>query len=468
MREMETVTTRISWTPTRALASFASELRYEVIPPAAIAHVKTCLLDNLGCGLYAAHLPWCRILFEMIQDEGGSGRVTCWGQPARSTVTSAALYNGTAGHAFEFDDHHHASHIHPGSMTIPAALAAAEHVGGISGRELLTAVVAGYEVATRIGMALGMAHFFRGYHHQGTVGPFASAAAVGRVLSVEPEQMVHALGTAASQSAGLMAAQEGGMVKRLHSGRAAQSGTLAALLARRGFTGIPDALEAEFGGFLATLGGTTVDASRLTAGLGEEWQILNTGFKAYPTCAPIHTVLDGALSLMAEYGFTADDCREITAYTTTMTFVHTGFPYEPVGATAAQMNLAFALASVLRFGELGVEHFTDEAIRDRRTLTFLRERIRHVADEELDKLGTAGRHASRLEIRLNDGRRLVRQVVHRKGSLQNPMTHAEVRTKFRRLATYVIPPERVDRLEVLVDRLEELDDVRAVGELLAK
>jgi 2-methylcitrate dehydratase PrpD len=263
---------KIPGTPTLDLATFASGLRFSDISKEAIEHAKTCILDNLGCVLSSKNLPWCEKLYEFIREEKGRSIATCWGRPERVSATQAALYNGTAGHGFEIDDLYITSH-HPGSVTIPAAMAAAEHVGGGSGKEFLAAVVAGYEVSTRIGTAM-YTHFFRGYHPQGTIGTFSSATAAGRILNLGTEQMVHSLGMAGSQSAGLMAAQEGSMVKRLHSGRACQSGVMAALLAKRGFTGITNVLEADFGGFCSTLRGDKIDVPVLTAGLGKEWEIL--------------------------------------------------------------------------------------------------------------------------------------------------------------------------------------------------
>jgi 2-methylcitrate dehydratase PrpD len=459
---METI--KIPGTPTRDLATFASELRYVDIPKEAIEHAKTCVLDDLGCVLFGKNLPWCEKLYDFICEEKGRSVATCWGRGERVSATQAALYNGTAGHGFEIDDLYITSH-HPGPATIPAAMATVEHVGGGSGKKFLTAVVAAYEVSTRIGTAM-YTHFFRGYHPQGTIGTFSSGTAAGSILNLNTEQMVHTLGMAGSQSAGLMAAQEGSMVKRLHSGRACQSGVMAALLAKRGFTGITNVLEADYGGFCSTLRGDKIDVPALTAGLGKEWEILKVGFKQYASAASTHTALDAARSLMEEFKFGAGDCEKVVVHTTTMALVHCGFPYKPEGITSAQMNQGFTLATMLRYGEVFVDQFTEASIRDPETINFIRQRIQQVADPELDKLGPKVRHASWIEVFLRDGRRLMRRCDHRKGSFQNPMSRDEVRQKFRRLAVTVLPSERIDRLEEMVWNLESVEDVRSLADLM--
>ncbi|MGH3745997.1 MAG: MmgE/PrpD family protein, partial [Micromonosporaceae bacterium] len=213
---------------TQRLAGFAAQLRYQDLPAAVVEHVKLCLLDTVGCALHGATLPWTRILRETIAELDGGGSCVIWGRPERQSCVHAALVNGAAVHAFELDDLHKVSIVHPGSVVVPAALAVAEHTGGVDGRRLLTAIVAGYEVAARVGMSVGAAHLRAGWHPTGTHGTLGAAAAAGSILGLDPERMTHALGTAGTQASGLMAAQYAAMVKRFHAGRAAQSGVYSA------------------------------------------------------------------------------------------------------------------------------------------------------------------------------------------------------------------------------------------------
>ncbi len=219
---------------TRDLARFAAGLRFEDIPVRIVEHAKLCILDGLGVALFGAGLPWTEHVRELARAEGATAAASFWGTPYRGSVAQAALVNGTAGHAFEMDDIHKESIVHPNSLACPVAFAFAEAAGGMRGCDVLTAIVAGYEVGTRVGNAATMALFLRGFHPQGTSGVFVAAATAGRILGLPAEQMQHALGIAGSMGAGLMAAQEGAMVKRLHAGRAAQAGVQAAPGGRRG------------------------------------------------------------------------------------------------------------------------------------------------------------------------------------------------------------------------------------------
>jgi 2-methylcitrate dehydratase PrpD len=452
--------------PTAVLAEFASGLHYADIPTAVLEHAKTCILDTLGCGLYGSSLPWCQAISAVVREEGGQPVATLWGTAQRGSPTQAALANGTAGHGFEMDDLHHAGGIHPGALTVPAALALAERQGA-DGRALLAAVVAGYEVGARVGMAVGIGHFRAGYHPQGTVGVFAAAAAAGHLLGLNREQLVHALGIAGSQAAGLMAAQGGSMVKRMHSGRAAQSGVYAALLAQRGFTGIVDVLEAEFGGFLGTMGGGKVVAERLTHGLGSTWETASVGFKAYASCSAVHTSLDIAGRLRTSYNFRPEDVDTIRVHTSTHTFLHCGWPYQPVGITAAQMNVQYGMARMLMDGEVSVDQFTEEAIRDPRALD-LASRISVVPDESIDALGSDLRHTTRVRLVTRDGRTVEDEAQQRTGSALFPLTRADIDTKFRRLAGSIVGLEQAEALRQAVLALDTLPSVALLAPLLAK
>src|SRR5262249_35658532 len=226
--------------------------------------------DGLGVALRGTTFPWTRMVREVVQAEGGNGIASLWGTPARTSLANAVLVNGTAGHAFEMDDIHKESIVHPNSLAVPVALALAEADPSLTGRDITAALALGYEVGLRIGNAATTALSLHGFHPQGRTGAFVAAAPAGRLLGLDAGKMQHALGIAGSLGAGLMAAQEGAMVKRLHAGRAAQSGLMAALLADRGFTGIPDIVEAGYGGFLSSFS-RTPNIERLLEGLGDDW-----------------------------------------------------------------------------------------------------------------------------------------------------------------------------------------------------
>jgi aconitate decarboxylase len=226
--------------PTRGMATFVAGLRYEAVPPEVIARMKLLMLDALGCGLYAAPLEWSAILQRSLAAIDTTQGCTVWGTALKLSAPHAALVNGSQVQGFELDDAHRLAILHTGSVVLPALVAITETYPGLSGREFLAAAVAGYEVGPRVGLCMGSAHLAQGWHPAATVGVFAAAAAASRALKLDAGHTMHALGIAGTQSCGLMAAQFGAMVKRMHAGRASQSGVYAALLAASDFTGILD------------------------------------------------------------------------------------------------------------------------------------------------------------------------------------------------------------------------------------
>jgi 2-methylcitrate dehydratase PrpD len=449
---------------TATLARFTSQLKFEDLPRAVVEHVKRLALDAIGCSLYGTTLPWTRIVIDMIAAEGGSPRASIFGTRIKTSPSQAVLATSTAGHAFESDDMHKASLFHPGSICLPVALACAEARGGRNGRDVITSMVAGYEVGPRVGMAATMGLFFRGWHPQGTSGTFTAAAAAASMLRLDPEQTLHAIGTAASQASGLMSAQEGSMVKRMHSGRAAQSGVYGALLAERGFTGIVNVLEADFGGFLGTLSDKH-DPEHLTDGLGQKWESLQVGFKPFSSVASIHAALDALRQVMRENELSADDIAQVDVRVSTMTHVHCAWEYKAQGVTAAQMNLFFGLAAIAVDDNAFVDQYREERLSDPRILSFI-DRIRAHADPEIDNLGPLLRHGAKLEVKTTNGRVLKKEMMNRLGSPENPVSQAFVEEKFRTLASKCLPERQVTEIIETVGALDELESVETLVALL--
>src|SRR5580700_3202898 len=225
---------------TRKIAEFVSGLTYDQIPGEVRERIKLLMLDSLGCAIYGANLEWCRILRGTLEALDATRTTSIWGTDQKLSSVHAALLNGTQVQGFELDDVHRKAVLHVGAVTLPALIAVAESHAQLSGRDLLTAAVAGYEIGPRVGLCMGQEHIGQGWHSGATVGIFSAAAGAARGLALDADKTVHALGIAGTQSSGLMAAQYGAMVKRMHAGRAAQSGLYGALLAKDGFTGIVD------------------------------------------------------------------------------------------------------------------------------------------------------------------------------------------------------------------------------------
>ncbi|MDQ7820930.1 MAG: MmgE/PrpD family protein [Armatimonadota bacterium] len=458
---------------TRRLAEWVAGLRWEDLPAQVAGHVRAGLLDTLGCGLFGSTLPWGQIAIRFVRTLGQGSEATLWGDGGRVPAANAALANGTLVHAFEMDDLHTTGVLHPGAVSVTAALAVAERrerAGGpaVDGRTLLTALVAGYEVGARIGLASGYAQLRRGYHPAATTGVFCAAAAASRILGLGADATWDALGIAGTQAAGLMAAQYGSMVKRMHLGRSAQSGVYAADLAAMGFRGVREVLEAPYGGFLTTLIGDDSGLESIVDGLGEQFALLGTGFKIYPSCGSSHTTVDALLAMKArcpELG--PETVESVDVQTTTSTRDHVGWPYAPDTVTTAQMNLPYTVAVLLLDGGLSVRSFADERLRDPAVLELSR-RVRVVADPELDARGREYRHAARVRVRLRDGRMLEEFRVHARGTPHNPVTWQELTRKFFDLVGEVLSADRARRIHELVKQVELLPAVSPLTDLLVR
>jgi aconitate decarboxylase len=446
---------------TSALAAFAAELRYDMIPAPVTEHLTSCLLDTVGCGLFGSTLPWTRILSRTVRGMEPDGRGTVWGTGESTSVLQAALVNGSAVHGFELDDLHPRSIVHPGSVVVPAALAAAEHVGGVAGADLITAIVAGYEVAARVGMSVGAAHLVQGWHPTGTHGALGAAAAAGSILRLDATAMQHCLGIAGTQSGGLMAAQYASMVKRFHAGRAAQSGLYAACLAANCYTGITDLFEAEYGGYCTTFS-PLHELAPLSSGLGTVWETLAVGFKPYSTNGSCHPSIDILLEMYRD-GLRAADVDHIEISASTATCKHVGWPYVPGAVTTAQMNLGYIVAVTLTDGDAFVDQFTEERIVDP-VLAEFAHRVHVHADSTIDAQGDGYRHATLLAVYRKDGVVLRAERHKARGSAALPMTRAEVRDKYRKLAVKALTPAQAEHLEHV---LTHLADATELSELIS-
>jgi len=449
---------------TRTLAEFSAQIRYPSIPPEVIDRMKTSVLDSIGCCLYGATLPWTQRVQAMVEEEGAKPVASIFGSGSRTSVAGAVLVNATAGHAFELDDIHKESIVHAGSIATPVVLALAQQRGGVSGKTLLAAMTAGYEIGTRVGNAATMELFFRGFHPQGTSGVFVAAASAAHMLGLDAGQTGHALGIVGSQAGGLMAAQEGAMVKRLHSGRAAQSGVYSAQLAQRGFTGISDVLEAGYGGYLSSYSGKP-NAARLTDDLGTVWEAGKVGYKPHACVTSIHAALDAFSHLIRQHGLSPSDIARVEVGVSPMTYTHCAWEYKAQGVTAAQMNLFYGMAAIAFDGVAFVAQYAQDRLAEPRLLDFI-QRIEAHVDPEIEAMGPPFRHAARVAATLRNGQRFSHEILHRRGSPENPLSPADVEYKFRHVVASCLSQDDIERVIRLAGRLEQLDDLSELIALL--
>lgn len=449
---------------TARLAEFVAGLQFDGIPAEVIEHAKLCIVDTLGCGLFGSELPWSQKLLRFLARHDCGGDAGIWGTAQRASLPGAALANGTMIHGFELDDLHKSSIVHPGAVVVSTVLALAEYLPEVDGRDCLRAVVAGYEAGARVGRSIGTSHLRRGYHPTGTSGAVASAAAASALLGLTPRQTVDALSIGATQAAGLMSAQFGSMVKRMHAGRAAQSGVYGALLAAEGFTGIEDVFENDYGGYCSTLS----DEPRpelVSLGLGSEWETAKVGFKWHSACGSTHTGIDAILALREQQGLEADAVEEIEVACSSATLEHVGWEYRPDSPTTAQMNLAFCLATALLDGEVWVDAFVEERLASPEVLR-LTERVRVWADPEIDSQGSGHRHEVKMKVTTRGGEthRIERRSA--KGSDAHPLGREEIFEKYFRLSSRAVSEESAIRIKESVLALEA-GNPRALTALLA-
>lgn len=439
------------------LAEFAAGLRFEDIPADVVERAKHCVIDTVGNAAFSSALPWGKIAIEYAARTGGHGPCTILGTRRTTTAPMAALANGALTHSFELDSLRSPGvGAHPGATIAAPALAVAQEQRA-SGRDLIVAFVAGCEVLFRIGLAAKHSSEKLGFHAPGLTGPYASAIASGRLMGLDAAHLTHALGIAGSLSSGVLAfskSRSGGMVKRLHLGRAAESGVLAACFAQDGFTGPPEILEGRFG-FLDVYARDAAP-ERLTADLGTRWETRLLTFKRYACHVYAHTPVQAMLELRAQHGFAGSDVASVVVEGNEKLVSHHAGS-KPGDLASAQYSVAFCVALAAFRDADDPRSFSADAVADPQ----IRALTRAVTCTPL--AGSDGGYGSRVTVVLRSGTTYSKQLAAFKGMPAEPLTGADVDAKFRRLATPAFGAERADSILALLDQLEHLDDMHAVS-----
>ncbi|WP_019121678.1 MmgE/PrpD family protein [Brevibacillus massiliensis] len=435
----------------RQLADFIVRTRYADLPDEVAAFTKLCILDWLGSALAGTAALPVRMIDELAKELGGSSQATLV-TGGVSSVTHAALVNGAASHVVELDDIHKASIIHAATVVIPAALAVAEWKRK-SGKDLITAVAIGYDVCFRIGEAVSPSHY-RYWHNTATCGTFGAAAAAAKLLELDEQQIVHALGNAGTQAAGLWEfIVDGAMSKQLHTGKAAMNGLLAALLAKKGFTGPSRILEGERGFFRAMT--ESCDETRIVDGLGSSFKITENSFKIHASCRHTHPAVDLALKLRRERGIGPQEVRRIRVGGYQSVLAITDNP-DPQTVYAAKFSLQFCVALALVKGRAGLADFSEEMLHDP-AVRSLMERVELALDPAVDA-AYPDRWGSSMEVETVQGETLQLVADYPKGDPENAVTAAELTEKFHLLSAH-LPKEARQRYVDLVLGLEEVSDL---------
>jgi 2-methylcitrate dehydratase PrpD len=425
------------------LAEYAAGLRYEDLPAEVVACARDCIIDTVAACICGSGLPWSRIVIDYAERTGPGGTSRILGRGSPVQAPSAALANGALAHAFELDAlTRPGAGAHPGATVLPPALAVAQDARvNASGRALIAAFVAGNEVMIRIGRATGHTNEARGFHAPGTTGPFGAAVACGHLLGLDAGRMANALGLAGSLAGGLLefARGDGGMVKRLHLGRASEAGVLAASLAHAGFTGPRTVIEGEFG-FLRVFC-TEFDETALTRNLGHEYVTLSTVLKRYPVHATAHAAVRAVRDLQTEHRFSVGDIETITV-TGNKRMIERHNIAEPADLMLAQYSIPFCVALALYREARDPESYDESALADPQIRALTR-RV-HLVPEQGAGHGAMG---STVTVTLADGQYFERHVDS--GLLEA----GELADKFTRLTRAVLG----DRAPALYQRLQGLE-----------
>ena len=447
---------------TKQVAAYTAQIRYEQLPTEVVEMVKRCILDFVGVSIKGSTLEPSKILAEYVKSIGGIPESTLICHPFRVPAANAGLVNGAVGHALAMDDGETESIAHIGCEVIPAAFAVGEKVKA-DGKSCITAIVAGYESAIRIGDAINPSHNKRGFSPNGTIGVFGAALTAGRILGLNTEQMMNTIGSAAMQASGLeQFVIDGTMVQFLNTGHATQAGILAALLGQRGFTGSHEILEGR-NGFCRAFS-DDYNLSTIVAGQGETYRILDTYFKPYPTCRWSQPAIDVTLKLVQKHNIQLEEVEEVIIKTYEIAKYTTDNPHPP-NANAATLSMQYCIALAIADRQVLPEQFTPERLRDKH-LKDLTERVHIISsDDEMYNFAPKGAGA-KVTIRTKRGAEYYEETEAGKGERDNPLTKEELVGKFKNLNSDIITDKKIDQIITMIESFEKLHRIQSLLDLL--
>lgn len=448
-------------TQAEVLAEFIVSLSLEAIPIPVREKAKLCLLDILGICVAGSRMPWSRAVVAFIQDMGGHPHSTIIGCGEKTSVINAALANGTFGHSIELDEQHNESITHPASVIITSALALGEYLQR-DGKEILTAIVAGYEVMIRAGAAIAPSLLVdRGFHPTAVTGTIGAAAVASKLLQLDRHKTMNALAIAANQSSGLFEyLYSGGEFKRVHPGMAASNGVRAGLLAEKGITGPRTIFEGKKGFYRAYA--SEYRADRILEGLGETYELLRVAFKPYACCRLVHSSIDVAQEMMLKAKFSYDDIEEIVIHTCSE-MSKFGI-YHPKDTISAQLSIPVGVALRIVHGNNNLDDYLAEKYLDK-SVVEVADKVRLVTDGRMDPeyptiIGAYG------SIKLKNGGILNASVRYPKGEPENPLTTQELHDKFKNLTNKLLSEEKAAEVIRMSTQFEQVSDIRSLMDVI--
>jgi 2-methylcitrate dehydratase PrpD len=446
--------------PSKTLAAFAANLRFDAIPGQVVSRAQWLFLDWYGSAVAGSQSRSVSIFRQLAKDMGPeTGPCQLIGTRQTTTPLFAAMVNGAASHVVEQDDLHNSSILHPATVVFPPIFALAQAVPSMSGKDFLTAAVAGYECGIRVGEFLGQSHY-RVFHMTATAGTVAAAMAAARILNLDPAQSLHALGSAGTQAGGLWEfLRDAADSKQLHTAKAASDGLLAAYTAQKGLTAASSILEGGQGMAAGMLG--EGDISHLTDRLGARWALTETSFKFHASCRHTHPAADALLEICTEHDLDYGEIEYIHAYVYQAAWDVLGSVVVPETIHQSKFSMGFVLALIARYRSAGVTDFSEQALKDPQN-TALRERVTMIVDSEIDQQ-YPDKWGARVEVKLRSGELLSAFTDTPKGDPENMLSREELESKVVKLAGFSGVMEQKE-MESIIEKSWGLDDVKSVSE----
>lgn len=451
------------------VARFAATLDASRLDDAVVKAVKTNILDTLSCALAGSSAKAITEVSGLVQEWAGTGQADMFVFGGKYPAHHAAWVNGGMSHARDYDDTHDAAILHAGVTAVPAAIAAGQLRGRLSGADLVAAVAAGLEVTCRLGVAIQVDIIESGFIYTSLLGYFGATAAAGRALGLTPEEMVNAFGIVYSSVAGNhQVTRDASLMKRLQPGLAAQAAVVAVQLAKRGIRGAQNVFEGA-DGFFRVYMRNRVDASVVRKDLGTRFELLNLSYKPYPCCRDTHAAVDAILQLRAQTGRPASDIESIRVGVTAPGYQMVCVPEQvrlaPRTIVEAQFSIPYTAAAAWVDGGLGIGHFSDEGLK-RQDILDLALRVQPYVHEEIERDWSRFVTPAAVSVRFRDGQTVESRIDYPKGHPKNMMTEAEFAAKTRDCATFAARPLPAGTAAKLTATVGKLESVADISELL--
>jgi len=439
---------------TRQLSKFIVDSKFDALPSDVVKEASRAIVNCLGCAIGAAQHDTVNFAMAALTPFFGSPQAQIWGRSERADILHAALINGISSHVLDFDDTHFRA-VHPSAPVLPAIFALAEW-RQFSGKELVHAYVLGVEAEIRIALSVFPEHYDRGWHITGTAGVFGAAAAVGKLLNLNVEKMTWALGIAATQSSGLRE-MFGTMCKSFHPGHASQGGLAAALMAEKGFTSSPRALEAKRG--FGQVMSSRFDPTVISYGLGEQYELSKNMYKPFACGLVVHAVIDACLQLRHQHYFKVQDISSVKATVGPLVLELTGIK-QPKTGLEGKFSVYHAMAVAIIYGSAGEAQFSTEVVCHPEV-----EKLRSLIEVEVDPVFR--KLEGYVKVILKDGRDMNCHVSDALGSLAHPMSNEDLENKFRSLTENIFTTNDSNKLLEHCWSITQLDDVGSLMRLTA-